>query len=73
MQNDLMSERDLEADYHFSIPWLRRARRQRKGPAFLRLGKLVRYRRLDVERFLASRIVQTNQEDLPAPTRLTSV
>jgi hypothetical protein len=62
VDSELLSERDLEADYHLPIPWLRRARRERKGPPFLRLGKLVRYRRADVETFLASRVVRTGDE-----------
>jgi predicted DNA-binding transcriptional regulator AlpA len=68
VRNDILSERDLKADYNFSIPWLRRARRTRTGPPFLRLGKrMVRYRRADVEEFLARRLVETNREERPPP------
>jgi predicted DNA-binding transcriptional regulator AlpA len=67
VQSELLSERQVEADYQLSAPWLRRARRERRGPAFLRVGKrMVRYRRADVEAFLESRVVQTGGDGVTA-------
>ena len=66
VQSELLSERDVAADYRLSIPWLRRARLERQGPAFLRIGKrMVRYRRADVEAFLESRTINTGVDHGP--------
>ena len=59
MNVEVLKERQVQELYGFSIPYLRRARREKRGPKFLKLGKLVRYRRADVEAFLTAHEVET--------------
>jgi hypothetical protein len=59
MDTELLTEREVSAAYSLTIPWLRRVRIERRGPPFLRLGRMVRYRRVDLERYLATRTVDT--------------
>jgi len=56
---EVMTERQVSEMFGFSVPYLRRARRERRGPRFLKLGKLVRYRRADVEAYLNAHAVET--------------
>ena len=55
--NDLMNERDAAALLGLSAATLRAWRFQRRGPAFARLGRAVRYRRADLVAFLESATV----------------
>jgi len=55
----VLNEREVEQEYGFTIPYLRRARRKRQGPRFLKIGKLVRYRRKDIEAYLDAHKVET--------------
>jgi predicted DNA-binding transcriptional regulator AlpA len=55
----LLNEREVYQGYGLSIPWLRKARFQRTGPAFVKIGRLVRYRISDIERFLSERVIHT--------------
>jgi len=57
---EILSERQVQEIYGLSIPYLRRTRRERRGPRFLKLGKLVRYRRTDLEAYLAAGTVETS-------------
>jgi predicted DNA-binding transcriptional regulator AlpA len=59
-ENELLSERQVWSGYSLTIPWLRRSRRERRGPRFLKLGKMVRYRRGDIEAYLVANTVETN-------------
>lgn len=64
MDEQLLTEREVSARYRLSVPWLRRSRVERQGPAFLRVGKrMVRYRRADIEAFLAQRLVNPVNDD----------
>lgn len=56
---EILNERQVQETYGLGIPYLRRARRERRGPRFLKLGKLVRYRRADIEAYLAAHAVET--------------
>ena len=56
---EVLNERDVEAIYGFTVPYLRRARRERRGPRFMKVGKLVRYRKADIESFLSAHTVET--------------
>ena len=56
---EILNERQVQESYGFGIPYLRRARRERRGPRFLKVGKLVRYRRADIEAYLAAHVVET--------------
>ena len=57
---EVLTERQVQEMYGFSIPYLRRCRRERRGPRFLKVGKLVRYKRSDVESFLSAHAVETS-------------
>jgi hypothetical protein len=43
-----------------SVWWLKMARRHKRGPAFLRIGRTIRYRVTDLDRWLAAHVIQTN-------------
>ncbi len=59
MNVEVLNERQVQELYGFSIPYLRRARREKRGPRFLKLGKLVRYRKADIDAYLAAHEVET--------------
>jgi predicted DNA-binding transcriptional regulator AlpA len=63
--DELLTEREIFARYRLSIPWQRRTRRERRGPRFLKLGKMVRYRRLDIEAWLEANAVETKAPTPP--------
>jgi predicted DNA-binding transcriptional regulator AlpA len=58
---EILNEREVQEVYGFSVPYLRRARRERRGPRFLKIGKLVRYRRADIEAYLSLHAVETRE------------
>lgn len=58
MRDDILNEHGMFADYGLTVAWQRRARRERRGPRFLKLGKMVRYRRADVEAWLEASTVE---------------
>jgi predicted DNA-binding transcriptional regulator AlpA len=58
--SEVLNERQVQEVYGFTVPFLRRARRERRGPRFLKVGKLVRYRKSDIEAYLAAHTVETN-------------
>lgn len=54
----LLHERQVSAEFGFSRGQLRRWRRLGRGPVFLRFGRrMVRYRRRDLEKFIAAHLV----------------
>jgi predicted DNA-binding transcriptional regulator AlpA len=52
--NELLSEQAVSKEFRLSVPWQRKKRRTGDGPAFFKIGRLVRYRREDIEEFLRS-------------------
>ena len=64
---EILNERQVQEVYGFTIAYLRRARRERRGPRFLKVGKLVRYRRSDIEAYLSAHAVETNSRATVAP------
>ena len=52
---DLLTERDVAQYLHVSVAACRKWRWKSIGPKFLKLGNLVRYRRDDVDQWLATR------------------
>jgi predicted DNA-binding transcriptional regulator AlpA len=60
--SEVLNERQVQEVYGFTVPFLRRARRERRGPRFLKVGKLVRYRKSDIEAYLAAHTVETHAE-----------
>jgi len=57
--SEILNERQVQEIYGLTIPYLRRARRERRGPKFLKVGKLVRYRKTDIESYLSAHTVET--------------
>ena len=55
--NELLSEQAVSKEYGLSVPWQRKKRRTGDGPAFFKIGRLVRYRREDIEEFLRSCLI----------------
>ena len=55
----LLAETEVEHEYGLTRAWLRRCRLERRGPRFLKFGRLVRYRRSDVEAYLDACTVET--------------
>ncbi len=55
---ELLTENQLWSRYGLSVSWQRRTRREGRGPRFLKLGKMVRYRRCDIEAYLAANTVE---------------
>jgi predicted DNA-binding transcriptional regulator AlpA len=67
MNNELISEREVTGRYRLTIPWLRRARREGRGPRYVKLARMVRYRSEDIEAYLTAHTVETTG----APSRFT--
>lgn len=62
-RKEVLDEREVFAEYGLGIPWLRKRRRLRQGPVFLRIGRMIKYRREDVEAFLLDHMVLTAERD----------
>ncbi len=60
-EKKLLDETDLNVEYTLSKPWLRKHRLLRDGPPFLRIGRMIRYERKSVEKWLAERAVETEK------------
>jgi hypothetical protein len=56
----LLKEKEVDGEYGLTISWQRKKRRLGGGPPFLKIGKMVRYRRADIEAFLAAHLVETH-------------
>lgn len=52
---------EVEAEYGLKVPWQRKKRTLGDGPPYLKIGRMVRYRRQDIEDYLAARVVQTGE------------
>jgi excisionase family DNA binding protein len=50
----LLTEEEVAEQLHVSVPSLRRWRLERRGPQFIKVGSLVRYRPEDLESWLAA-------------------
>jgi predicted DNA-binding transcriptional regulator AlpA len=55
----ILDQTDLDRIYGLPKPWQRKHRRLGDGPPFLRIGRMIRYCRSDVERWLAEHYVKT--------------
>ena len=62
MERKLFSELEVCKIYGLSASWLRRARRERRGPPFLKLGRLIRYHQKDFESYLIECTVATQYQ-----------
>ena len=53
-ESELLREREVERRYKFTGPWLRKTRRAGGGPPFIRLGRMIFYKRGDLDAFVAA-------------------
>jgi predicted DNA-binding transcriptional regulator AlpA len=56
-----LTEADVQREYNLSTSWLRKKRLFREAPPFLKIGKMVRYCREDIEKYLADRYCDDTQ------------
>lgn len=59
---ELLNESEVDQQYGLSRPWLRRCRLEHRGPRFIKMGRMVRYRRKDIEAYLALHAVNTTED-----------
>ena len=59
-----LKEEEASRLCNLSLAWLRRARRFRTGPRYLRVGRMVRYRTEDLDAYMAARVVETEDQNL---------
>jgi excisionase family DNA binding protein len=52
--NTLLTEEDVATQLHVSVASIRRWRLERRGPRFMKVGSLVRYKLEDLEAWLAA-------------------
>jgi excisionase family DNA binding protein len=55
--HELMDEREAAAYLGMSRSGLRKWRARRRGPAYARLGKIIRYRKSDLDAFVQSGLI----------------
>jgi predicted DNA-binding transcriptional regulator AlpA len=58
LEAELLTESQVWHRYGLSVSWQRRTRHEHRGPRYLKLGKMVRYRRTDIEAYLAGHVVE---------------
>ena len=56
-----VTEREAAKFIGYSVYWLRWARRQNRGPAYLQVGRSIRYRVVDLESWLEAHRVRTRE------------
>lgn len=47
-----IGERDASRYIGMSVPWMRQGRMRGRGPAYIRIGRSIRYRIADLDRWL---------------------
>jgi len=57
----ILNETEVEREYGLTKPWLRKHRRLGDGPPFLRIERMIRYFRNDLEKWLAGHLVGGRQ------------
>jgi predicted DNA-binding transcriptional regulator AlpA len=55
----LLTRTDVESEYGIGKRYLEVAAMRREGPPFIKIGRSVRYRRSDIESWISSRRVRT--------------
>jgi excisionase family DNA binding protein len=68
---DLLTEREVARQIKVSLASLRKWRVERRGPQFVKVGALVRYRPEDVERWMAT--LPTGGSPIGATAELTLI
>jgi hypothetical protein len=66
-QDHIDTEQFTAASLDVSVSGMRKWRAQGKGPPYLRLGRLIRYRRLDVMRWLQEHQSDPTVSLVPSP------
>ena len=61
---DVIKTSDAALYIHLSKPTLERMRVTGNGPPFLKLGRAVRYRKADLDEWLASRLVRSTSQEV---------
>jgi excisionase family DNA binding protein len=56
--NHLLTPREVAARLALTVSALERMRRERRGPAYVRVGRLVRYAPEDLARYIAEQRVE---------------
>jgi len=68
---DLLTEQEVSRQLRVSLAALRRWRLERRGPQFIKVGSLVRYRPEELEQWLAAQPVG-GTPDVRRPTRVAA-
>ena len=58
----MLSEAQVASRFGFSVAWLRAARVRGGGPRFVKIGRRVFYRLVDLEEFVNDRVVSSTSE-----------
>ena len=61
---DILDTSEAAARVRLSKPTLERLRLTGNGPAFVKLGRAVRYRKADLDDWLASRLVRSTSQEV---------
>ena len=60
--NSLLSEKEMQLVYGFCAKTLQNHRCQRTGMPYIKIGRMVRYRKKDVDQYLQQHMVKYNYE-----------
>ena len=58
--SELLREPEVKRQYRFTGAWLRKNRRLKTGPPFVRVGRMVFYKRSDLDAFVTAHRVEPN-------------
>jgi hypothetical protein len=58
----LLRESDVTQQYRLSGAWLRKSRKLMLGPPFIRVGRMIFYRREDLENFVRAHKIEPTGE-----------
>ena len=58
-----MDEKGVFRKYDLSKSFLRKRRRLGQNPPYLKIGRMVKYRREDIEAFLVDHMVKTSDDE----------
>lgn len=73
MDHAILTTREAAEVTGLAVPTLNKLRVYGGGPLFCKLGRSVRYRRVDLEEWLAARVVSSTSEALPSKQRAGEV
>lgn len=60
-ESELLREAEVKRQYKLTNAWLRKNRRLKSGPPFIKLGRMVFYRRRDLDVFIAAHRIEPTQ------------